>query len=102
LKPSPEKAAKGRIQCSFGDETLVKCNGEGLESVATLKIRSGPKCIDGSADGIGVRMVSPLLPEIVYSTAVGEQDTVVLPFIAEDMGEEPVISTAWLPIERRL
>jgi hypothetical protein len=99
LEPGAEETPEGSVEGSPGDETLVKSNGKGAVTVTTLEVCSGTERVDGSADGIGMRVVASFSPEIVDSAAVGKQDTVILPFIAEDMGEELVIGTAWLPVE---
>ena len=97
-----EDAAHMFVHLAFGHEALLHCLTQGGQAAAALEVHLAAEgiAVGGSRGGVGTvaRDDGVGLVGVVQGPAVGDEDAVVLPFIAQDI-EQTAVCAARLFVE---
>ena len=94
FEAAPEHIAEGIVDVGLADKALLQAFLEETEAAAALQVGAVEDGVYGSVNRVGMGLVLSLGVEVVDGVAVGEDDAVVTPLVAEDVHEQAVAHAA--------
>ena len=97
LEAGFQDTAQVHVYFGFGNKSLLNGLGEGFEAGAAFHVGAGKHRIGRCRGGIGVGTMLTGIIEVADGAAVRHHQTAETPFVAEDVGQEPVAAAARVP-----
>ncbi len=91
-----QRLAQVTVEVSLLDKALLQAVGETHEHLAALQVSAVEHCVDRGRQRVFVRLVLSTVEEVVDGVAIGEDDGVVAPLVAQDVDEQAVAAAAGL------
>ena len=99
LNAAHERAAQMQVEVALLDETLLQSVGEVHHHLAALQVGAVEHGIDGGAERVLVGLMLSTVEEVVDGVAVGDDEAVVAPLVAQDVDEQAVAGAAGASLE---
>ena len=98
LDAAAQDAPEGAVEVGLRDETLLHALEQGPVTGAALEVGAGEDGVCTGGGGVGMGLVLAAGVEVVDGAAVGEDDVVITPLLAEDLGQEAVAAAAGITL----